>query len=98
MDFHFMKKKADYYKKMTDYTDDYAAKISYDGFLKENYSTTSKLAVPDASKYYRIQALLTTFGQKNSPTSTRFCKGFKSEIPVRKDKRYYDEAEQGSYK
>ena len=75
--FSLLKKKADYYKKMTDYTDDYAAKISYDGFLKENYSTTSKLAVPDASKYYRIQALLTTFGQKNSPTSTRSAKVLK---------------------
>ena len=75
--FSLLKKKADYYKKMTDYTDDYAAKISYDGFLKENYSTTSKLAVPDASKYYRIQALLTTFAEKNSPTSTRSAKVLK---------------------
>ena len=75
--FSLLKKKADYYKKMTDYTDDYAAKISYDGFLKENYSTTSKLAVTDASKYYRIQALLTTFAEKNSPTSTRSAKVLK---------------------
>ena len=75
--FLLLKKKADYYTKMTDYTRKYVAKVSYDGFLKENFSTTSKLVIPEAGKYYRIQMLLSQFATKNSPTSTRSAKVLK---------------------
>lgn len=51
--------------------------ISNRGILRSNYSEGDKLIVPKAGRYLALKAMLTAFGTKNNPTSTRSAKVMK---------------------
>ncbi len=70
-------KRTAYYYKLTDPSEDLYSKITFDGFLKDGWNTTNKLAVPQAGRYYYIKGLLDVYASKNSPTSTRSAKVMK---------------------
>lgn len=63
--------------------DEVDSDISFEGFLKENVTSsyykeaTSKLAVPQAGRYLTICAMLNNYGTQNSPTSTRSARVMK---------------------
>lgn len=70
-----------YYNNVTDIEGSLYNNINYDGFLRElkngYYSTTNKLAVPQAGRYNYVSKLLSAYATKNSPTSTHSAKVMK---------------------